>query len=899
MQTKEQDPRSDVVEIDVKSEPAEAPRKSLSPAKQDTTAKIKKHFESHHNKANFICSIFVFILVVGGGLVFYIRELLFNIYKDPILIANFELLIMGVRYYHWIGDDTSNTDYMKRGPYGACMTRTSLYELWTYMDRAPCRNTFSNDDNKYINDDGVLGRHLYRTSTVGPRCSADNITQNPGEFMMFSCLWNQALKTVPEEDDGTQKIIDTLELPLPKHQGFNFNNTDYTRICDEEQMSKIYAGVGSDTENCGPNSYNDQACLGGLMRSYDSTLQTVSYRAPDQCPPGFWCPHNFICAVPCPYGAYCPVAEMSNDGTECKAPQKAYKSVDPFEAYNFSQTFVKNDILGPTTESDLISWADEKYEHTQCSTGGNFLNCHHKICPGTPKVPLCPEGFYCPNPTEAIPCKSGHYCPAGSYEMTKCAIKSGCHTPGLAYPKIDTALVEAYIGCFVGITLVFYVVLKVRRHFRVLRREKQQEVIAARNEAREAGMLEVDEAFVELVYCGCGTLGHLFLGSMSLVFFLLGIILVGIDPNGAGELVGIFLLCMAIPLLLLAALGMWNIRKEENLLRTGNEISEQNGEPTRKNTPQRASMTNRIQSTERLGSIEDKKRARTLVNIEVDNLGLTLNSNGAVVLAGVSGRLNAGSVTAIMGPSGAGKTTFLNTLSARATYGATTGRILINEEENTIESISNLVGFVPQDDVMHRELTVREILKTYARLRLPKRFTASEVERIVEDVIEALGLGHIVDSEIGDETKRGISGGQRKRVNVGMEMVADPSLLFLDEPTSGLDSTTSFDLIDALRILADKGVNVMAVLHQPSFELYQKFTNVLLLGRGGKTVYLGKSDQALQYFTQLRFVKPDMMNPADFFMVCAPLYCINILSMLRTHMSHRAVLLARCHHNRM
>ena len=252
-----------------------------------------------------------------------------------------------------------------------------------------------------------------------------------------------------------------------------------------------------------------------------------------------------------------------------------------------------------------------------------------------------------------------------------------------------------------------------------------------------------------------------------------------------------------------------------------------------------------------------------------------------------------------MGPSGAGKTTFMNALSGRATYGRTTGKIYINGLPNNVANLSNLVGFVPQEDTMHRELTVRETLKSYALLRLPDYFGYSAVERVVQDVIEALQLDAVSDSKIGDETQRGISGGQRKRVNVGMEMVADPSLLFLDEPTSGLDSTTSFDLIDALRILADKGVNVMAVLHQPSFELYQKFTNVLLLGRGGKTVYLGKSDQALQYFTQLRFVKPDMMNPADFFMVCAPLYCINILSMLRTHMSHRAVLLARCHHNRM
>ena len=179
--------------------------------------------------------------------------------------------------------------------------------------------------------------------------------------------------------------------------------------------------------------------------------------------------------------------------------------------------------------------------------------------------------------------------------------------------------------------------------------------------------------------------------------------------------------------------------------------------------------------------------------------------------------------------------------------------MLINGEERELNSISNLVGFVPQDDVMHRELTVRETLKYYARLR--NRKTAlrpwghREIERRVQDVIEVLGIGHIVDSPIGDEAKRGISGGQRKRVNVGMEMVADPSLLFLDEPTSGLDSTTSYELVTALSNLALKGVNVIAVLHQPSFQLYEQFQNVLLLGAGGRTVYLGPANGALGYFT--------------------------------------------------
>ena len=167
---------------------------------------------------------------------------------------------------------------------------------------------------------------------------------------------------------------------------------------------------------------------------------------------------------------------------------------------------------------------------------------------------------------------------------------------------------------------------------------------------------------------------------------------------------------------------------------------------------------------------------------------------------------------------------------------------------------------------MHRELTVREILDTYAFLRLPAAYTAAERDHVVSDVIDCLQLTHVSDSTIGDEAKRGISGGQRKRVNVGMEMVADPSLLFLDEPTSGLDSTTSFDLVTALKALAAKGCNVITVLHQPSYPLYQMFSSVLLLGKGGKTVYLGPGEHAMTYFNQCGYEMPPLLNPADFYM---------------------------------
>lgn len=132
--------------------------------------------------------------------------------------------------------------------------------------------------------------------------------------------------------------------------------------------------------------------------------------------------------------------------------------------------------------------------------------------------------------------------------------------------------------------------------------------------------------------------------------------------------------------------------------------------------------------------------------------------------------------------------------------------------------------------------------------------------------MESLDLLYIRNSIIGNELVRGISGGQRKRVNVAMELVADPSLLALDEPTSGLDSTTSSNLCETLSQLAATGVNVAAVIHQPKIEILEKFTNVLLLGVGGKTVYMGPAEDMATYFETIGFPLPPQMNPADYYM---------------------------------
>ena len=155
-----------------------------------------------------------------------------------------------------------------------------------------------------------------------------------------------------------------------------------------------------------------------------------------------------------------------------------------------------------------------------------------------------------------------------------------------------------------------------------------------------------------------------------------------------------------------------------------------------------------------------------------------------------------------------------------------------------------------------------------AQLRLPASWSRKQKADKVEQVMDLLELQRIKDINIGDEETRGVSGGQRKRVNIGMELVADPTVLFLDEPTSGLDSTSSLTVLRALkRVAAEGGLTIVAVLHQPRYEIFEMFDDVLFLAVGGRTVYLGPTIHVQRYFKDLNYTKPNPnMNPADFYM---------------------------------
>ncbi|KAI8820078.1 uncharacterized protein EV422DRAFT_557828 [Fimicolochytrium jonesii] len=252
-------------------------------------------------------------------------------------------------------------------------------------------------------------------------------------------------------------------------------------------------------------------------------------------------------------------------------------------------------------------------------------------------------------------------------------------------------------------------------------------------------------------------------------------------------------------------------------------------------------------------------------DIKFENLSLTLPT-GTTIMRNVTGHLRPGRVCAVMGPSGAGKTTFVSLLTNKAPR--TAGKVFINDVEEDLSRYQKLIGFVPQEDVMLRELTVFDILMHSALMRLPKEWDKARKKELVLETIAFLGLGQVMNSVVGDEVERGISGGQRKRVNIGMELVAAPSVLFLDEPTSGLDSATSHEVSTLLhRIARTQNMTIAAVIHSPTPLAFTQFDDLLLLGKGGRIIYFGPRDAAPAYFHNLGFTKRSAMEgDADFFM---------------------------------
>ena len=251
-------------------------------------------------------------------------------------------------------------------------------------------------------------------------------------------------------------------------------------------------------------------------------------------------------------------------------------------------------------------------------------------------------------------------------------------------------------------------------------------------------------------------------------------------------------------------------------------------------------------------------------NTRIEAQDVAISAGGRCLIEGVSLTLVPSELVGLMGPSGAGKTTLMTALNGYLPPSA--GRILFNGQDlyASFEHFRLGIGYVPQDDILHGELTVAEALYFTARLRLPADTSDLEIRQRIDRVLDQLRIAHIRDSVIGTPTRKVVSGGERKRVNVAMELLHDPPVLFLDEPTSGLSSEDALVVMQGLRELAREGRTILLTIHQPSREVFRLMDNLAVVSRDvagrapARLVYYGPA-----YPEAIRFFNPEKELPAE------------------------------------
>lgn len=265
------------------------------------------------------------------------------------------------------------------------------------------------------------------------------------------------------------------------------------------------------------------------------------------------------------------------------------------------------------------------------------------------------------------------------------------------------------------------------------------------------------------------------------------------------------------------------------------------------------------------------------ITVTLDNFGLEVQlkrlfgkNTTKRILHPVNTSFEPGVLNVIMGPSGSGKSSCLNAMARRLSNSSLvryvpSGDMRLNGATTTDQVVTSICSYVPQDDGgLLSSLTVRETLHFAARLRLPTFLNHEQKIQRAEAVLLKLGLKDCADTLIGSELVKGISGGEKRRVSIAIQILTDPRVLLLDEPTSGLDAFTAFSIIEVLKSLADEGRTIIFSIHQPRSDMFKQFGGILLLAKGGEVVYTGPVTGMLPYFDNSGFVCLESANPADF-----------------------------------
>ncbi|KAJ6699167.1 WHITE-BROWN COMPLEX-like protein 30-RELATED [Salix purpurea] len=548
-----------------------------------------------------------------------------------------------------------------------------------------------------------------------------------------------------------------------------------------------------------------------LYNSKDMPLRT---RDCQPCCEGFFCPQGLTCMIPCPLGSYCPSAMLNKTTGMCTPYGYQIPPGNP------NHTCGGADAWAPVAMSSEI---------------------------------FCSPGSYCPRTTLKLPCSSGHYCRMGSTSQISCFKLVTCH------PNTANQNLHAYgIMLIAAVTTLLLIIVNCSDQALSTREKKAAKSReAAARQAREtaqarertsgfkagAGKSQTESTVLPPMPSGTASASSEKAKKKEPSSLTKMMRALESDPDGQEGFN--------------MEIGDKNIKKQMpkgKQLHSHSQIFKYAYGQIEKEKAMQQDQKNLTFSGVISMATDTDVKTRPVIEVAFKDLTLTLKGKKKHLMRCVTGKIMPGRVSAVMGPSGAGKTTFLSALAGKATGCTMTGSILINGKNESIVSYKKIIGFVPQDDIVHGNLTVEENLRFSARCRLSADMPKADKVLVVERVIEALGLQTVRDSVVGTVEKRGISGGQRKRVNVGLEMMS---------PTSGLDSSSSLLLIRALRREALEGVNICMVVHQPSYALFKMFDDFILLAKGGLTVYHGSAKKVEEYFAGLGITVPERVTPPD------------------------------------
>lgn len=268
-----------------------------------------------------------------------------------------------------------------------------------------------------------------------------------------------------------------------------------------------------------------------------------------------------------------------------------------------------------------------------------------------------------------------------------------------------------------------------------------------------------------------------------------------------------------------------------------------------------------------------------------------------IILNHINGRVRSGEALAIIGSSGAGKTTLLNLISRKIESKNLTfsGQLLLNGHEIDINKFNSVVAYVMQDDILEAVMTPLEILLFTAKLKLD--LPEEEIEKRVLQMLNDLNLYKCKDTKVGSTLIRGVSGGERKRTSIGVELISDPRIIFLDEPTTGLDSYNAYEVVILLRQLAASGRMVIFTIHQPASEIFQLLDKLCILALG-KTVYFGPSMMSYDQFEILGLPCPPKYNPFEHYMELTTQASVNNPNVLKVYPELEAIEHIQTRYNR-